>query len=117
MSIFRYLKLANELPQPAGVPVFPPQLSLWLIVPWSQHFQKTRRYSYRNMYDVVYGTSSAVRKYSTPLCIDIREQHFPLEFDKIWCFAKICPHKIISLYGRLTLSILPKPASVQVSQM
>ena len=83
-SIFRYInQLANELPQPLLMfPVFLPQLSLRLIIPWSQHSQKRRhssynRYSYRNKldigkYTVVDGTSSAVRKYSKALCIDIR---------------------------------------------
>ena len=55
---------------------------LRLILPWSQHSQKRCRssynhYGYRNKsdkgrYAVVYRTSSAVRKYSKALMIDIR---------------------------------------------
>ena len=42
-----------------------------------RHLSSYNRYSYRNKLDigryaVVYGTSSAVRKYSKALCIDIR---------------------------------------------
>ena len=74
MSIFRYLKqLCNELPQPADVPSVP--ASTIITVNRTVESTKKRRsssynrYSYRNKFDigryaVVYGTSSAVRKYS-----------------------------------------------------
>ena len=82
MSIFRYLKqTANELPQPDDVPGVPASTivavnhTLESNTPPKRHRSSYNHYSYRNKLDIgryAVVTSSAVRKYSKALCIDIR---------------------------------------------